>query len=283
MWGAGPFLHRPETLSQVRVKLALQAVGATAVLACGLPAPARGAQELSPAPASAAAGSTKVPVTATASDSAGARVVPLSDERTETVAANVSRVAPVRTRPSASAPRRGWLRRHTFFGSREVVLVLGRTAFARGGDWAHVRYSGIGRRRGWVRMDALTGFTVVRTMLIIERGRRRMRLLRRGREVFRAPVGVGAAQSPTPGGRYFIRERLVPQHTNGIYGALAFGISAYSRYRTDWPGGGQVGVHGTNQPYLIPGWISNGCVRLRNRAVRKLDRLAPVGTPILIR
>jgi lipoprotein-anchoring transpeptidase ErfK/SrfK len=66
-------------------------------------------------------------------------------------------------------------------------------------------------------------------------------------------------------------------------GVLAFGLSAYSRYRTDWPGGGQVGLHGTNEPELVPGHISNGCIRLRNRDVRRLDRLMSVGTPILIR
>jgi hypothetical protein len=65
--------------------------------------------------------------------------------------------------------------------------------------------------------------------------------------------------------------------------ALAFGLSIYSRYRTFWPGGGQVGLHGTNQPGLIPGLISNGCIRLRNRHVLRLDRKVLVGTPVLIR
>ncbi len=75
----------------------------------------------------------------------------------------------------------------------------------------------------------------------------------------------------------------MPRNRRGIYGVLAFGTSAFSRFRTDWPGGGQVGVHGTNQPNLIPGRISNGCVRLRNRDVRRLDRRVAVGTPVLIK
>jgi lipoprotein-anchoring transpeptidase ErfK/SrfK len=90
--------------------------------------------------------------------------------------------------------------------------------------------------------------------------------------------------SPTPAGRYYIRERLGPfANSNSIYGALAFGTSAFSHFRTDWPGGGQVGVHGTNEPGLIPGRISNGCVRLRNSAVVRLGRLLRVGTPLYIR
>ena len=101
--------------------------------------------------------------------------------------------------------------------------------------------------------------------------------------MFRARIGVGKAESPTPAGHYYVRERLVPSSSGGIYGVLAFGLSAYSPWRTDWPGGGQVGLHGTNQPGLIPGRISNGCIRLRNRAVRRLDRLMSVGTPVRIR
>ena len=51
---------------------------------------------------------------------------------------------------------------------------------------------------------------------------------------------------------------------------LAFITSATSPTLTDWPGGGIVGVHGTNTPGLIPGRISHGCVRLRNADILKL-------------
>jgi lipoprotein-anchoring transpeptidase ErfK/SrfK len=63
---------------------------------------------------------------------------------------------------------------------------------------------------------------------------------------------------------------------------LAFGSSDYS-VLSDWPGGGIIGIHGTNEPLLIPGRPSHGCIRVRNRAVRRLWRLMPVGTPLVIR
>jgi lipoprotein-anchoring transpeptidase ErfK/SrfK len=44
-----------------------------------------------------------------------------------------------------------------------------------------------------------------------------------------------------------------------------------------------VGVHGTDRPDLIPGRVSHGCIRLRNRDILELGRLMPVGTPITIR
>jgi lipoprotein-anchoring transpeptidase ErfK/SrfK len=44
-----------------------------------------------------------------------------------------------------------------------------------------------------------------------------------------------------------------------------------------------VGIHGTNEPGLIPGRSSHGCVRVPNQAIVKLAHLMPVGTPLLIR
>ena len=77
-----------------------------------------------------------------------------------------------------------------------------------------------------------------------------------------------------------------PEDTTNIvlvYGPIAFGTSARSAVLTDWPGGGFVGVHGTNEPQLIPGRVSHGCIRLRNPDILHLARLLPVGTPVTIR
>jgi lipoprotein-anchoring transpeptidase ErfK/SrfK len=52
---------------------------------------------------------------------------------------------------------------------------------------------------------------------------------------------------------------------------------------SDWPGGGVVGIHGTDQPELIPGRPSHGCIRVRNADMATLYRLTPVGTPVVIR
>ena len=67
-----------------------------------------------------------------------------------------------------------------------------------------------------------------------------------------------------------------------VYGPLAYITSATSDTLTDWPGGGLVGVHGTNSPGIIPGRISHGCVRLKNADILKLEKLMEVGTPITI-
>jgi hypothetical protein len=196
--------------------------------------------------------------------------------------AYVEAAVSVRRKPHPDSRRLARLRPWTYHGRPETVLVLGWASRERR-TWMKVRYPGLGSRIGWIPAIALSPPRPNRTHLVLDRSRPELRLMRGRRTVFRTGVGVGAPGSPTPAGRYYIRERIVPSSAGTIYGALAFGTSAYSPYRTDWPGGGQVGIHGTNQPSLIPGWISNGCVRLPNERVLELGRMLEVGTPLLIK
>jgi lipoprotein-anchoring transpeptidase ErfK/SrfK len=68
-----------------------------------------------------------------------------------------------------------------------------------------------------------------------------------------------------------------------MYGPLAFGLSARSAVLNDWPGGGFIGVHGTDQPGILPGRVSHGCIRMANADILRLGLLMPVGTPVTIR
>ena len=135
---------------------------------------------------------------------------------------------------------------------------------------------------GWVRVEALDRLHKVRTHLLIDRGALRAELRRRGREIWSSPIGVGEPGTPTPSGQFYVREGLELQGGGGVYGIYAFGTSAFSSL-SEWPGGGVIGIHGTNQPALIPGRISHGCIRVPNEKVAQLRRLMPIGTPITIR
>ena len=122
---------------------------------------------------------------------------------------------------------------------------------------------------GWVPQDALGAFHPVRTRLVIDRRAFRAVLWRGGHVVFRARVGIGEPRWPTPRGEFYVREKLT-DFGDPFYGPVAFGTSARSPILTDWPGGGVVGIHGTDRPELIPGRISHGCIRMRNADVRRL-------------
>jgi lipoprotein-anchoring transpeptidase ErfK/SrfK len=161
--------------------------------------------------------------------------------------------------------------------------VIGRAEEAHGRVWVRVRLPVLPNgTSGWLPRRAISGYTVVRTELIVDRARLRATLLRDGRPVFHAPVGIGEPRWPTPAGRFYVRNKLV-RYRSPFYGPLAFGTSARSSTLTDWPDGGFVGIHGTNQPDLLPGRVSHGCIRLRNSDILRLGRLMPVGTPVTIR
>jgi lipoprotein-anchoring transpeptidase ErfK/SrfK len=130
-----------------------------------------------------------------------------------------------------------------------------------------------------VREEALGPLVIVRTALRINRTTLKATLYKDGKKIWQSPVGVGKASTPTPAGRFWIRERL--KALGSVYGPWAFGTSAYS-ILSDWPGGGVIGIHGTNEPSLIPGRPSHGCVRVPNAKISQLARLMPVGTPVRI-
>jgi L,D-transpeptidase catalytic domain len=133
--------------------------------------------------------------------------------------------------------------------------------------WVRIELSVLPLGTTWVPRRALGQIRAVRTRLVIDRTRLTATLLRDGRAVFRAPVGVGRTRSPTPRGKFTIRQRL-DGFGDPFYGPIAFGSSARSPVLTDWPAGGFVGVHGTNSPELIPGRVSHGCIRMRNADIR---------------
>ena len=207
----------------------------------------------------------------------------LSDERALSRWANPVNRSAIRRAARSHSRRVGRLRPLTEDGYPEVYLALRSHRTTDGQLWIKIRIPARPNgQTGWVRRAALGPLHAVTTALVIDRRRSRATLRRSGRRVWRAAIGHGASGTSTPAGRFYIREKLRNSGGSPIYGPWAFGTSAYSAL-SDWPGGGVVGIHGTNQPELIPGRPSYGCVRVRNRAIRRLARLMPVGTPVRIR
>lgn len=137
-------------------------------------------------------------------------------------------------------------------------------------------------RTGWVPRSVLSHFHTVSARIVVDTRRLTLSLYRQGKLVLRVPVAVGRSQWPTPRGTFYIRDRLT-HFQNPFYGPIAFGTNARSPTLTDWPGGGIVGIHGTNAPGLIPGRVSHGCIRLRNADILRLARVLPLGAPVVVR
>jgi lipoprotein-anchoring transpeptidase ErfK/SrfK len=135
---------------------------------------------------------------------------------------------------------------------------------------------------GFVRAGALRVETV-QTRIVVDVSQRRLTLYRNAKPVLSATVAVGSPSTPTPTGRFYVNQRLLPADTGGPYGPAAIGISAFSNVLTGWTQGGPVAIHGTNEPWSIGQAVSNGCIRLPNRTLTKVFRVAFAGTPVIIR
>ena len=205
----------------------------------------------------------------------------LSDEQTLTRIGYPTSRYKVRSGPGKAYRSVDRLHYYTEDNAPETYLILSSQIGDDGKPWLNIR---LPKRpngsTGWVKPRALRMRTV-RTFFDLDKSQLRARLYKDGREIWSSYVGIGAPGTPTPSGRFWVRERLSNLGGNPAYGPFAFGTAAYSGL-SEWPGGGVVGIHGTNAPSLIPGRPSHGCIRVPNSRILKLKRLMPVGTPIWI-
>jgi hypothetical protein len=226
---------------------------------------------------SAAAGSS----TSATAGSPGAVLATLSNLKTLSHWAYPQAAAAAHQAPSAHSRVVGHLHFLTVDGQAEVYLAL-RSYTVGPMTWILVpipgRPNGV---TGWVRASALGEMHITHEYLRVNREAFRATLYRDGRPIWSAPVGVGRPSLPTPAGHFYVTEKLVALG-GPSYGPYALGTSAYAPTLSEWPGGGVVGIHGTDEPQLIPGRPSHGCIRLRNADITSLWRMIQVGTPIEI-
>ena len=187
----------------------------------------------------------------------------------------------VRAKPSVKAARTTVLTQFRPDFTPRVVLALGVRHDGEGQpSWYRISLPGRPNgRTGWVPARSVD-VRPIRKEIVIDRSERTLELRDGGRVVLRTRVAVGAYGMETPLGRFYVMAKFRP--TAPVLGAFAFETSAYSKL-SEWPGGGIVGIHGTNTPSLLGQAVSHGCIRVANEAILRLRRLVPVGTPIRIR
>jgi lipoprotein-anchoring transpeptidase ErfK/SrfK len=176
-------------------------------------------------------------------------------------------------------------------GGRAVATVAKRTEFGSPRILAVVR-----RRPGWLGVIApelpngRIGWIAERradlvsepVRIRIDLAERRLTVLRRGRAVMRIRVGVGAAGTPTPTGRFAVTDGL--RTTPGsVYGCCILALSAHQPHIAQgWTGGDRIAVHGTTAPSTIGAATSNGCLHAGDADLRRLLQLATLGARVQI-
>jgi lipoprotein-anchoring transpeptidase ErfK/SrfK len=161
----------------------------------------------------------------------------------------------------------------------QVVYAVGEATGSDGRPWFQISVPM--RPNGtfaWIPAAAVS-LAAVHTSIVVHRASRRIEVYRYGKLALRAKAAVGAPGRETPLGDFYVTARFTPD--DPFLGVFALETSAYSKL-TEWPGGGVVGIHGTDLPQLIGQAVSHGCVRVLNSTARGLQRLVPLGASITI-
>jgi lipoprotein-anchoring transpeptidase ErfK/SrfK len=193
------------------------------------------------------------------------------------IATAVVPTLPLYSAPNAPAPVRT-LANPNYLGAPLVLLVTG---YQDGWVQAYVPMRP-NESVAWI-PAADVSISFVTEHIVISLGARTLTLYRNNVPVFQTPIAPGAPSSPTPTGSFFVAYVVRVTDAGSAYGPYAMGTSAFSNTYYSFEGGpGQVGIHGTNQPWVIGSYASHGCVRLRNDAITTLATQVDPGTPVEI-
>ena len=164
----------------------------------------------------------------------------------------------------------------TEFGSPQTFSV----AYVKG-PWLAVRSSALGNTRlGWVRARRVS--LLNRTLsLEVDLSKRKLvvhdvGILRRMR------VAVGAPDTPTPSGTFYVTDKLRGADFGTYYGCCILALSGRQpNLPQGWSGGDRLAIHGSPTPTWGQA-VSNGCLHADEPDLRYLMKSVPLGTVVEI-
>jgi lipoprotein-anchoring transpeptidase ErfK/SrfK len=169
------------------------------------------------------------------------------------------------------------------WGGPNVLLVLD-TATVDGRDYVKVLLKRMpAGSAGWIEADHVELARTTRR-IVVDLSDRSVTLRQSGRAILKTRAVVGAPSTPTPIGQFAV-DAPVDQPKGGLLGPRVLAMTAYSRALARYQGGiPQVAFHAYEKLGAPLGTASShGCVRIPQAALTRLLRLAPRGTPVLIR
>jgi lipoprotein-anchoring transpeptidase ErfK/SrfK len=188
--------------------------------------------------------------------------------------------ARARAAPRGGARVMDRLVHYTAFSRRAQVLMVTGVRRERGRvTWVRVQVprrpngTNVWLRRQSVLLRSLT------TRLRVRTGARRVEVWRDGRRVASYPAAVGTGGTPTPTGLFAVQDPVASSRS--YLGPYILTLTAHSTVLRSFMGGnGLTAIHGTNAPGLLGRAVSNGCIRVSNRAVSRLYDIVSPGMPV---
>jgi lipoprotein-anchoring transpeptidase ErfK/SrfK len=131
----------------------------------------------------------------------------------------------------------------------------------------------------WIDADSVTAFPVDRRF-VVDISDRQLSVYEGLKLVFRESVAVGAPETPTPVGSFYMDFALFPapfpEYENGM-----ISLAAFSEVHLTFGGGiGQLAIHGWSDPSAMGRNVSNGCIRVTPDLIERLKPLVGPGTPV---
>ena len=160
----------------------------------------------------------------------------------------------------------------TPYGSPTRLWVRSRRA----GGWLKVPAMDAPGNAGWIRARATRPAPRMYVRVRIDRSARRLTVTGAGTR-WSTRVILGGAVTPTPLGTFQVTDRLNGRRFGGTYGAWILVLSTYGSPAHV----SRVAIHGM-PPAARSRLYSAGCVRVPARALERLRRAAPPGTPVRV-
>jgi len=115
--------------------------------------------------------------------------------------------------------------------------------------------------------------------LDVDLSARVLRVRAGGRVVRRIAVGIGAAGTSTPIGRFAVTDKLRGSDYSAVYGCCILALSGHqTNLPRGWTGGDRLAIHGGS----TSGAVSTGCLHAGDAGLRWLMRSIPLGAQITI-
>jgi lipoprotein-anchoring transpeptidase ErfK/SrfK len=136
--------------------------------------------------------------------------------------------------------------------------------------------------KGWVKASDVT-VTPNPYHIEVSLGQHTITVSRGDQQIYTGKVAVGAPDTPTPTGEYYLRVLVKAIDPTTVYGPYAYGLSSHSDALETFAGGdAEIGIHGNNDASVLGSDITHGCMRMDNDAITMLSKQLPLGTPVEI-
>ena len=163
-----------------------------------------------------------------------------------------------------------------------TLMALGETTRS-GRRYIKVLVSKRGRRDGWIPASRVV-LAFQPWFIELVRDTRRLTMFYRGRAVIRTTVVVGAPDTPTPLGLHAVHH-ITKNSSSSLLGPFTIQLTAFSPVLHEFAGGpGRIALHGMRGALVVPpgSAVSHGCVRVRNRVLRRIAKRVRGGVPVYI-